>query len=278
MSNFLIFALLAGFLASIASGIIGSYVVAKRIVFISGSIAHSVLGGMGFFLWLSRVYHLPWATPQLGALLTALVSAFVMGWVHLKHKEREDTVIAALWSTGMAIGVIFLALTPGYKTEVMNYLFGNILWASPKDLILLLGLDIFLIVICCIRHKQFLCICFDEEQALLQGISFFNTYLLLLCLVAVSIVLLIQVVGAILVIAMLTLPAAIGCMLSKRVSHIMVIAGILGCFFSFIGITSSYYLDWPPGATISLVTTCGYLLSRIGKSNFYQNKKLKLKK
>src|SRR5579872_2633789 len=136
---FLQFALLAGCAASITSGIIGSYVVVKRIVFISGSIAHSVLGGMGFCLWLKRTYQIDWLDPLHGAIAAALISALLIGWIHLKYREREDTVIAALWSTGMSIGVIFIALTPGYAVELMHFLFGNILWVSRGDIQLLLG-------------------------------------------------------------------------------------------------------------------------------------------
>src|SRR6266545_3540246 len=100
-------ALFAGFAASIASGIVGSYVVVKRIVFISGSIAHSVLGGMGVCLWIRRVWHIEWLSPMHAALIAALLSAFLIGWIHLKYRQREDTVIAALWATGMSIGVVF---------------------------------------------------------------------------------------------------------------------------------------------------------------------------
>ena len=220
---FLVMALLAGFAASIASGIIGSYVVSKRIVFISGSIAHSVLGGMGFFLWLKRSYGLN-VTPLQGALVAALASALLIGWIQLKYREREDTVIAALWSTGMALGVIFVALTPGYNVELMNFLFGNILWVSQSDLLMLLALDALVILIVALFHRRFLAVCFDEEQALLENLPVKSIYLLLLCLIAISVVLLIQVVGAILVIAMLTIPAAIASSFSHRLSSIMGIA------------------------------------------------------
>ncbi len=119
---FLIFAILAGIAASFAGGVIGSYVVVKRIVSISGSIAHSVLGGMGLFLWLKRTYGLDFLTPLQGALAAGIFSALLMGWIRLKYREREDTVIAALWATGMSVGVIFIALTPGYNVELLNYL------------------------------------------------------------------------------------------------------------------------------------------------------------
>lgn len=260
-NSFLQMALFAGFAASLTSGIIGSYVVVKRIVFISGSIAHSVLGGMGVCLWLKRAYGVEWITPLDGALIAALISALLIGWIHLKYREREDTVIAAIWSTGMSIGVIFIALTPGYNVELMNFLFGNILWVSRSDLWMLLGLDVLVVITTAIFHRRFLAICFDQEQSLLQGISFNSLYLLLLCLVAISVVLLIQVVGAILVIAMLAIPAAIAAGVTYRLSMMMCIAVLLGCLFTFTGTTISYYLNWPPGATISLTAALFYTLS-----------------
>lgn len=257
---FLQMALLAGCAASITSGIVGSYVVVKRIVFISGSIAHSVLGGMGFFLWLRRSYHIEWITPLQGALVAAILSAFLIGWIHLKYRQREDTVIAALWSTGMSVGVIFIALTPGYNVELMNFLFGNILWVTQEDLLILLTLDVIVLVIALLFHNRFLAICYDEQQAFLQGISVSSLYLLLLCLVAISIVLLIQVVGSILIITMLAIPAAIAGSFTHKLSIMMVLAVIIGCVFSILGIGLSYQLNWPPGATISLTAAAFYLL------------------
>lgn len=258
---FLFLALFAGLAASFASGIIGSYVVVKRIVSISGSIAHSVLGGMGLFLWLRRTYGLDMLTPLYGALFAGLLSALIMGWIHLKYKEREDTVIAALWATGMSVGVIFIALTPGYNVELLNFLFGNILWVTHSDIRLLMALDLMIIGIVALFHKRFLAICFDEDQAALQGMSVKALYLLLLCLVAISVVLLIQVVGAILVIAMLAIPAAVAGSFTQRLSAMMFLAVILGCVFTSAGMYASYELNWPPGATISLLAACIYAMS-----------------
>jgi zinc transport system permease protein len=258
LHTFLWMALLAGFAASVTSGIIGSYVVVKRIVFISGSIAHSVLGGMGLCLWLKRVYGIDWMTPIQGALLAALVSAFLIGWIHLKYRQREDTVIAAIWSTGMAIGVIFIALTPGYNVEMMNFLFGNILWISHGDLWMLLGLDVIVVATTLIFHRKFLAVCFDEDQASLQGMHVNGVYMTLLALVAVSTVILIQVVGAILVIAMLAIPAAIAGHFTQRLSKMMAISVLLSCLFTFIGVLTSYQLNWPPGATIALIAALFY--------------------
>jgi zinc transport system permease protein len=262
---FLLMALAAGFAASFASGIIGSFVVVKRIVSISGSIAHSVLGGMGVCLWLKRVYGWNFLTPLQGALAAGLLSAMLMGWIHLKYKEREDTVIAAIWATGMSIGVIFIALTPGYNVELLNFLFGNILWVSHSDITLLLSLDVLIAAAVAIFYRRFLAICFDEQQAALQKVPVHTLYLLLLCLVAIAVVLLIQVVGAILVITMLAIPAAIAGTLTHTLSRMMVIATLLGALFTFLGMYFSYELNWPPGATISLVAAVFYSINLFRK-------------
>jgi zinc transport system permease protein len=258
--SFLLMALLAGIAASFTSGIIGSYVVTKRIVFIAGSISHSVLGGMGLFLWLKRTYNLTFLSPMQGALLAALASAFLLGWTHLKYKEREDSIIAALWATGMSIGVIFITFTPGYNVELMNFLFGNILWVTRSDLITLLFLNAIVIACTLFFYRKFQAICFDEEQALLQGVAVQPLYILLLCLVATSVVVLIQIVGAVLVISMLTMPAAIAASLTHKLSSMMKIAILSGIVFTCLGIYASYQLNWPPGATITLIAASAYVL------------------
>jgi len=257
---FFLMALLAGIAASLAGGVVGSYVVTKRIVFMSGSIAHAVLGGMGLALYLRRTLGLLWLKPIYGALLFAILAAIVMGIIHLYYKQREDTAIASLWTSGMALGVIFLSLTPGYNVEVLNFLFGNILWTSSQDISLLLGLDLCILVVLFFFHKKFLAICFDDQQAKIQGAPVHFLYFLLLSLIAITVVLLIQIVGAILVIAILSLPAAIANIFSQKFSRIMILAALLGICFTCIGITFSFAVNWPPGATISLVATLGYFL------------------
>ena len=262
---FLWLALAAGFAASFASGIIGSFVVVKRIVAMSGSIAHSVLGGMGVVLWLRRNYGMDFLTPLHGALAAGLLSALLMGWIHLRYREREDTIIAAIWATGMSIGVVFIALTPGYNVELVNFLFGNILWVSHSDLKLLLSLDILIALSVTIFYRRFMAICFDEEQAVLQKVPVHTLYLLLLCVVAIAVVVLIQVVGAILVITMLAIPAAIAGTLTQSLSRMMLIAVLLGALFTFLGMYVSYEVNWPPGATISLVAAIFYSFSLLRK-------------
>ena len=258
---FLMMALGAGLAASISGGIIGTYVVTKRIVFISGSISHAVLGGMGLFLWLKRTYHLDFLSTLQGALVFALLSAILLGWVHLKYKEREDSIIAALWATGTSIGVIFITFTPGYNVELMNFLFGNILWATQGDIITLLVLDVLVVTSTLLFYRKFQTICFDENQATLQGLSVKSLYIFLLCLIALSVVVLIQVVGAILVISLLTMPAAATASLAKKLSTLMKTSIAASMLFTCIGIYASYELNWPPGATITLVAAFFYSLS-----------------
>jgi zinc transport system permease protein len=257
--SFFQMALLASLLASIASGLVGSFVVIKRISFLAGSISHSILGGVGLSIWLQRSYGLTWLDPLYGAIVAAIASAIVLGWVHIHYRQREDAIIAAIWSTGMAIGVIALSFTPGTNVELMNFLFGNILWINTQDLLFLGLLDLFLLSAIFFYYRRFLALCFDEQQALLRGIPVQRLYFLLLCLVAISIVLLIQVIGTILVIALLTLPATIASLFSHRLPFILFLAIALSALFSILGLEASYLLDWPPGSTIALIAASTYL-------------------
>lgn len=255
----LLSAVIAGLAASVVSGIIGSYVVVKRIVFISGSISHSVLSGIGFSLWLERAKGIEWISPLEGALVAGILSALIIGWIHLYYRQREDSVIAALWSIGMAVGILFISQTPGFNVELTNFLIGNILWVTPTDLYILFALDIFIILCVVCMHKRFLAICFDEEQAQLQGLHVNALYLFLLVLIAVSIVLLIQVVGIILVMTMLTIPAAIANLYTSKLSAVMFFAILISAVFCFGGTALAYHVDWPGGATIALVAGVAYV-------------------
>lgn len=261
----LLTSVIAGFAASIVSGIIGSYVVVKRIVFISGSISHSVLAGLGLSVWLERSKGIFLMPPLSGALLAAIGSAWIIGWIYLYYREREDTVIAALWSIGMAVGVLFISQTPGSNVELANFLVGNILWVSPTDLAILFGLDLLVLGVVLCLHKRFLAICFDEDQARLQGISVSGLYILLLMLTAVAIVLLIQVVGVILVMTMLTIPAAIANLFTSRLSFMMMIAVVISAIFSFSGTAVAYHFDMPSGATIALIAGIAYVISLLAQ-------------
>ena len=255
------FAALGAVGASIASGVIGSYVVVKRIVSLSGSIAHAVLSGLGAALYLKYTFDLAWLNPIYGALAAACISALIIGFVHLYYREREDAVIAMVWSIGMATGVIFVSQVPGYNVELTHYLLGNVLWTSSSDLIILGVLDLVILGFVFLFHSRFIQICFDERQALLKKLPVTRLYLLLLLLIAVSIVLLIHIVGIILVLSMLALPASIANTFTRKLSLMMVIASVLNILFSMGGLALAYRLDWPAGATIALFSGVIYLIS-----------------
>jgi zinc transport system permease protein len=251
--GFLQNAVVAGLLASAACGMVGTYVVVKRIGYLAGGIAHAVLGGMGAALFFGF-------SPMLGALITAVIAALVLGLVKLHAKQQEDILIGALWAAGMAAGIIFIAQTPGYQVGLMTYLFGNVLLVSAQQLWMMLILNVVLIATIVLFYKQFTAISFDEEFALLRGLPVTALYLILLCLIAVSVVLMIQVVGLILVIALLTLPAAISQQFTHTMKSMMALAVALGMAFCLLGLGISYSADIPSGATIILVTTLFYLV------------------
>ncbi|HON38249.1 MAG: metal ABC transporter permease [Desulfomonilia bacterium] len=258
--SFLRYALLAGFLVSIACGIMGSYVVARRISYIAGAIAHSVLGGMGAARYGEVVYGLSWLHPLLGAITAALISALIIGLVSLRAREREDTVIGAVWAIGMAVGILFIFKTPGYNENLMSYLFGNILMVSREDLWLTAGLNLLILVTGLVFYRQFLAVCFDEEFALLRGLRVQAYYLLLLCLIALTIVLLVGVVGIIMVIALLTLPAATASYFSRRLWQMMGLSVVFSILFTSGGLALSYAPGLPAGATIIIFAGVVYLL------------------
>ncbi len=253
---FLQHALLGGLLASIGCGVMGSYVVVKRIGFLAGGIAHAVLGGMGAAFFFG-------AEPMYGALIAAIIVALLIGWVTLGWRQQEDTLISAMWAVGMAAGILFISQTPGYQIDLMTYLFGNILLVTSKDLWLMMALDVVLLLLVMLFYRQFLAVAFDEEFARLRGVPVALFYMLLLCLVAVSVVLLIQIVGLILVIALLTLPAAIALHYVQTIGRMMIVATFLGALFCVSGLAVSYQPDLPAGATIILVAGVAYLLSTV---------------
>lgn len=253
---FLQTALAAGLLASIGCGVMGSYVVVKRIGYLAGGIAHSVLGGMGVAVYLG-------AAPLGGALVAAILAALFIGWIKLHHQTHEDTLIGAVWALGMSIGVIFIARTPGYAADLMGYLFGNILLVSPDQLGRLTLLDALVVGFVLVWYRPFLAVAFDEEFARLRGLPVTLFYLLFLCLVALSVVLLVQVVGLILVIALLTLPAAIAGRYTTTLGRMMVLASGLGMLFTSAGIALSYWWDLPSGPVIILVAGSVYLAATL---------------
>ncbi len=257
---FLRYALLAGMLSSAAFGVVGSYVTVKRIGGMAGAIAHSVLAGVGISLFLSETRGVEWLHPLMGAVVAAVVAAVIIGLVNMYARQREDTVIAAIWSVGMAVGILFLARTPGYVNP-MTYLFGNVLIVSRSDLIVIAALDALVVVVGLLLYPKLQAVAFDEEFARVRGVRTRIHYLTLLILAAVTIVLLTSIVGVILVIALLTLPAGIAGLFSKSLWQMMIGATALTALFIFAGMGTSYVADLPSGSTIVVIAGGVYLVT-----------------
>ena len=262
---FLRYSLLAGILASFSFGVIGTYVVARRISYIAGAISHCVLGGIGLGLFLQSRFNCWWCDPILLAAVTALGAAIVISLVSMRAKQREDTIIGSIWAFGMAVGLLFIAKTPGY-IDPMSYLFGNILLITRGDLWLIAGLDLLVISVGILFYNKFQAVSFDDEYALLRGIKVEYYYTLLLCLTALTVVLLIRVVGIVLVIALLTLPAATAGNFTKRLWQMMLISVIFCAVFTSTGIVVSYSLNTPSGPTIIVIAGLVYLVVIISKN------------
>lgn len=259
----LLMALLSLIGASFSSGIVGTLVVVKRMVFITGSIAHSILGGMGLFLFLSRTFNLHYLSPLYGALFSGVLTALIIAWVMARYKERLDTLIGSIWALGMSAGIIFVSITPGYTTELLHFLFGDILWTTKQDILTLLSLGLVVIITTFVCYHKFMVILFDEELAKLQkvNVSFYNT--LLMVLISLTIVILVKIVGAVLLIALLSLPAAIAGNYTSKLSTMMIVAIALNAAIGFVGLYISYILNFPPGATITLITSLVYFFHLI---------------
>ena len=258
-------ALLVGVLASIACGVVGTYVVVRRITYIAGGIAHCVLGGIGAAYYLQKVRGWEWFDPLYGAVAAAMAAAFIIGLVSLRAKEREDTVIGALWAIGMATGIIFISRTPGYNADLMSYLFGNILMVGSRDLWLMGGLDAVVLAAGLLFYNQFLAMCYDEEYARLRGVNVEFYYLLLLCITALTVVLLVTVVGIVLVVALLTLPIAVAGHFSKTLWQMMGLSALFSMVFTTAGLALSYGPDLPSGATIIVLSGSAYVIVLLSK-------------
>lgn len=261
--RFLQYALLTGVMASVACGIVGSYVTVRRITYIAGAIAHCTLGGMGAARYLQKEQGILWLTPLTGAVAAALLAALIISYLQNRSTMRQDTILSAVWSIGMAIGLLFISKTGGYNEDLMSYLFGDILMVSPSDLVLICLLDIVLLAAVALFYNRLLAISFDEEFARLSGIPVARYNTIFLCLVALTVVLLVQIVGIILVVALLTLPAATAGRLTSRLPAMMLVSVIFCLASTTGGLMISYNPDLPAGATIIMVAGALYLLSDV---------------
>ncbi len=225
----------------------------KRIAGLAGAISHAVLGGIGMSLFLASTGMLPGLPPIAGALLFAVLSACLIGFVALRARQREDTVINAIWAIGMSIGILFIAKTPGYA-DPMSYLFGNILLVTPTDLVLLAILDLVVILGAWRFYPQIEASSFDEEFARTRGVDTELVFLAILIVVAIAVVLLQTFVGIVMVIAMLTLPAGTAGRRASSLAAMMVVASMLSAVFCTAGLALSWSVDLPAGAVVVVLS------------------------
>jgi zinc transport system permease protein len=247
-------ALIAGLAASIICGIMGTLVVVNRIVFLSGGIAHAAYGGIGIAFYFGWPF-LPCT------LIFSLLAAMLMAVVSLKAKHRADTIVGVIWAVGMAFGIILIDLTPGYNVDLMSYLFGSILTVPLSDLSIMVLLGLVITVSVSYFYKDLLALSYDEEFARIRGVPVVALYFSLIGMLAVTIVMVIQVVGLILVIALLTIPPFIVEKYAKSLMQMMVGSSILGVFFTIAGLWLSYRYNLTSGASIIMVAGVVFLIS-----------------
>jgi len=251
-------ALIAGVLISIAAGIIGSLVVVNKITFLTGGIAHSSYGGIGLAIYLG--------IPVLfGATVFAVITAVLIAIITLKNRNRIDAIIGMMWASGMAIGIIFVDLTPGYNVDLMSYLFGSIIAVSSEDIQYMFVMDIFIIAVIIYFYKEILAVSYDSEFATLRGINVKFFYTLILILAALCVVAAIKAVGLILVIALLTIPTYLAESFASKLSSMMIISSILAIVFTILGLVLSYMYDISSGASIIMVAVLVLALVKIFK-------------
>ncbi|MEE8573011.1 MAG: metal ABC transporter permease [Gemmatimonadota bacterium] len=255
-------ALTAGLLASVACGIVGTFVVVRRMASISGGLAHAAFGGIG-------LGYLAGFPPMVGALVFGLLSALGVGVAELRLRQGIDTLIAMVWAVGMALGIIFASLAPGPTPDLLSYLFGNILFVPPMYLWFTAGLDLLLLFVVGLRYRELQAVAFDEEFSWVAGVPVAGLYLLLLGLTALTVVVLIRVVGVILAIALLTIPAAIARHWAHRLDRMMVLSSVIGALCITAGLFLSYGLsigvgfDIPTGPFIILLAAAMYGVSAL---------------
>lgn len=256
---FLMNAVLASLLSGVACGIIGTYIVTKRLVFLSGGITHSSFGGIGIAYYLG-------INPLWGALVFAVASAFGIEYIGRSGRVREDSAIGILWSLGMAIGIIFVFMTPGYAPNLMSFLFGNILLVTTENIVLITILDISLILIFALFYRQIIYTALDREYAATQGMPVRAISLGMMILVAVTIVMNIKIVGIVLLISLLTIPAVLVNQLTNSYSRIMILSSIVATLATLAGLYISYKINIPAGASSVAILALGFGLTKLYKA------------
>lgn len=251
--NFLQNAVFSAILASIACGIIGTIIMEKKMVMISGGIAHTAFGGIGMGYYLN-------IEPIIGGLIFSVLAALGIPTIQRKTTTNSDILIGLFWSFGMAVGILFVAFTPGYPPDMTSYLFGDILTVSKIDLYIIVVLDVIIISVILSFFNLFKAFLFDEEFTAVLGIPTTLLDYILFILIALTVVILIRVVGIILIIALLTAPTSIAKQFTYNLKHLMALSILLGILFCLLGLLFSYKLNIPSGAAIIILSVSAYFI------------------
>lgn len=241
-------AIIACILSGISCGIVGSYIVARRMVFLSGGITHASFGGLGLALYLG-------INPTLGAMLFAVLSALGIEFSSRRIKLREDSAIGIMWSLGMAIGALFMSLRPGYASDLTSYLFGNILLVDKSDIVMLVTLSAILVIGAITMLRRIMYITFDQDYAQSQGMATQSIAYVMAIIVALAIVLSIKVMGIILLISLMTIPTVVANTLTKDYRKIALLSTIIGIVGNITGFVVSYNFNLPTGSCIIFILT-----------------------
>ena len=249
-------ALIASLWVSLATGIIGSLVVLNRIVSLSGGIAHAAYGGVGIAYYFGQ-------DPMIGALLFSTISALIMGMAKRKSRSGADTLIGVMWSIGMAIGIIFISLTPGYKANLMSYLFGSILAVSGTDLRLMALIAFLVLGFVIFTYRSLLAISYDEIFSTVRNVPVNLVYLTMLVLIGLTVVVAMRMVGLIMVIALLSIPPAIALNHFKDVRGIMLSSVLISFLLCFMGLVISFQTNIQAGPVIILLASAAFIISSL---------------
>jgi len=239
-------ALLGSLLVAFMGAVTGTFVVIKRLVFLSGGISHGAFAGLGaaYFLGIN---------PIIGAMAFAVLSAVAISRVVLGQSQPADATIGLFWATGMAIGVLFIFITPGFAPDLMPYLFGDILTISREQIVWMAAFALMILFLTSMLFRQLVAVSFDDEFALLRGLPVGTLMVILMVMNSVAIVMMIQAVGIILVLALLTIPPLIGLALAIEIRMVMLYAFISAALITIGGLFLSFFLDMPSGPVIVLL-------------------------
>jgi zinc transport system permease protein len=256
VDRFIQLALVSALIGGAVCGLVGPLMYTRRLSSATGGIAHAVVGGIGFMIWLG-------GSPLIGALLAALAVAIILALGRPGQSDEADAHVQILWSTGMALGVLFISLTPGYRVDLMSYLFGNLLVATTDTLILASGVLVAALVFLCTGYRSIEAFCFDEEFATVVGVKVRRLNLAMYLLIALSVVVLIQSVGLILVLSLMTIPSATVAPYARSLLQMLIMSIVLNWVISFGGLWLSYAYDLPTGSTIILLAASVFIGSRV---------------